>query len=131
MDKKEMQYTDAGEQMLEQFSDADEQMLERFFMQARSVEVGDNGFSRRVMQHLPERQLRLSRLWTLACVLVALVVFTLLGGWHHVLVGLLSLLTTVPTLGQFLQIIFCGIVLTLLAANELLWRERITFRSLV
>lgn len=55
----------------------DEQLVAQFFNE-NAFEVADNGFSRRVSQHLPQRRLWLNRLWTLVCA-VALVAFLLLS----------------------------------------------------
>ena len=58
---------------------ADEELLDAFFAQSRSMQVPDEGFSRRVMRRIPEpvplRQRRASALWTAACTLVCLVAF--------------------------------------------------------
>ena len=60
----------------------DEQLLNSFFQAARQQEIADDGFSDRVMQRLPatqqlhpvnsRRALRLSRIWTCGCWLLAL-----------------------------------------------------------
>ena len=55
------------------------------------VQIEDNGFTERVMQHLPDETFakahRLSTLWTLFCVIVGAVLFFVFGGWQ-VVVGL-------------------------------------------
>ena len=109
-----------------QWSD-DGLLLEQFFQAARSEQIEDNGFTHRVMTRLPERQARLSRLWTVACLVVGLIVFTLIGGWNIIAAGIIGLLATMPTTSsQLLHLMLCGAVLTALAAAELIRRERLT-----
>ena len=61
-------------------------MIEKFFNQAAQQQIEDHGFTERVMQSLPERKLltahRMSQLWTLFCIVVALTLFYMFGGWH-------------------------------------------------
>ena len=63
-------------------------MLEEFFKQAAQQQIEDNGFTERVMMNLPEtsaeRVRRLSRLWTIFCGVVGVVLFFVLGGWQIV-----------------------------------------------
>ena len=72
-------------------TDKDNIMLEDFFKQAAQQQIEDNGFTERVMHSLPDRNYatarRLSRLWTLMCVLVGATLFFAFGGWQ-VLKGL-------------------------------------------
>ena len=104
------------------FTTDDDLLLERFFQAARAEQLPDNGFTR-----LPERQLRLSRLWTAACIVVGLIVFTLIGGWNIIVAGIIGVLTTMPTTSsQLLHLMLCGVVLTALIAAELIRRERLT-----
>ena len=65
------------------------QILEDFFKQAAQQQIEDNGFTERVMQNLPKTDTvrRLSRLWSVFCVLVGLGLFFAFGGWQ-VLQGL-------------------------------------------
>ena len=93
-------------------TDRENIMLEDFFKQAAQQQIEDNGFTERVMQHLPESSVeqvrRLSRLWTIFCGAVGLVLFFLLGGWHvtenlffgvlHTVIGWLEIfMITAPT----------------------------------
>lgn len=65
-------------------SDKDNIMIEEFFKQAAMQQIEDNGFTEKVMQRLPDIQVdkvrRLSRLWTLFCVVVAAGLFFMFGG---------------------------------------------------
>ena len=65
------------------------QILEDLFRQAAQQQIEDNGFTERVMQNLPKTDTvrRLSRLWSVFCVLVGLGLFFAFGGWQ-VLQGL-------------------------------------------
>jgi prolipoprotein diacylglyceryltransferase len=57
----------------------DNELIEQLFREARQMEVADNGFTERVMQRIPnEKTQTLSRLWTVFCVMVALVLFVVL-----------------------------------------------------
>ena len=65
--------------------------LADLFKQAAQQQIEDNGFTERVMQNLPETKTntvrRLSRLWSLFCILVGAGLFFAFGGWQ-VLQGL-------------------------------------------
>ena len=65
--------------------DKNEMMLKQLFEQAAQQQIDDNGFTERVMMNLPEvgesRVQRLSRLWTMFCVVTALLIFWLTSGW--------------------------------------------------
>ena len=67
------------------------QLLEDFFKQAAQQQIEDNGFTERVMQNLPEAKTdvvrKLSRLWSLFCILIGVGLFFAFGGWQ-VLQGL-------------------------------------------
>ena len=67
------------------------QFLDDLFKQAAQQQIEDNGFTERVMQNLPDTQIvtlrRLSRLWSLFCILVGVGLFFAFNGWQ-VLQGL-------------------------------------------
>ena len=66
------------------------QFLDDLFKQAAQQQIEDNGFTERVMQNLPTPAVtarRLSRLWSLFCILVGVGLFFAFGGWQ-VLQGL-------------------------------------------
>ena len=88
------------------------QILEDFFKQAAQQQIEDNGFTERVMQQLPDARTdnvrRLSRLWSLFCILVGVGLFFAFGGWQvlqglfigglHMLLGWLEVFAlTIPT----------------------------------
>lgn len=106
-------------------TDNDDFILDQFFQAARAEQIPDNGFSRRVMERLPERQYQLSRVWTWACIVMALVVFTFIGGWQQLAAGIVRVLSSGCSPMQLLQLMACGAVLTTLVATELIHRERV------
>lgn len=57
----------------------DDKILQQFFSDNKK-EIEDNGFSRRVMHHLPDRYYRISQLWSLFCFTLAVVLFFALDG---------------------------------------------------
>lgn len=61
----------------------DDKMVEAFFGEAARMEIGDDGFSRRVMRNLESetarRLRRMSRLWTACCAVVGLVLLLASG----------------------------------------------------
>lgn len=110
---------------------ADDLLLEQFFQAARDEQLPDNGFSHRVMTRVaaadPMSASRLSWIWTTACIVVALIVFTLMGGWNIIMAGIVSMLTTMPTTStQLIHLMTCGAILTALIVMELVRRERLT-----
>lgn len=62
----------------------DDRLLQKFFSDNRK-EIEDNGFSRGVMRHLPDRYNRISQLWSLFCFTLAVVLFFALDGLQLVL----------------------------------------------
>ncbi|WP_281643893.1 DUF5056 domain-containing protein [Bacteroides zoogleoformans] len=56
-----------------------DKLLTSFFAEHRK-EIADNGFSRRVLRQLPNRSQRLSLVWNIFCVTLALVLLITLDG---------------------------------------------------
>ena len=65
----------------------DDKMLKQFFNDNKN-EVQDNGFSERVMSHLPGKAQRLAKLWTLISFLLAITLFVILDGFQ-IIAGIL------------------------------------------
>ena len=67
--------------------DKNDMLLKQLFAEAAKQTIEDNGFTERVMMNLPKTDLagvrvrRLSHLWTLFCVAVALIIFWAVNGW--------------------------------------------------
>ena len=76
-------------------TDKDDMRIEEFFKQAARQQIDDDGFTERVMSSLPVSQAaqarRLSRLWTLFCILLAAVIFYFAGGIQLLEASLLGL----------------------------------------
>lgn len=61
-------------------TEMNDKLLKDFFSEHKQEEIADNGFSRRVMKNLPDRSLRISRIWTACCGAIALILFFALDG---------------------------------------------------
>ena len=122
-------------------TDKDNVLIEQFFKQAAEQQIEDNGFTKRVMESLPESQVekahRLSLLWTVFCVVMSVVLFFIFGGWQAlkasimvavqgVLTSLSVFLTTAPTT----EIPLNPVVLLLVAAFVLIYLPYRTYRKL-
>ena len=109
------------------------QILEDFFKQAAQQQIEDNGFTERVMQQLPDARTdnvrRLSRLWSLFCILVGVGLFFAFGGWQvlqglfygglHMLLGWIEVFAmTAPTteinINLWVVLLLVGFVLVVL-----------------
>ena len=82
---------------MENRNNDDELLLEQFFSEAREQTIDDGGFTERVMRCLPDRALRLSRLWTAFCLTVGVVLFVALKGWQPLIMSIYSQLPTAVT----------------------------------
>ena len=69
-----------------------DKLLIDFFAENRQ-EIPDNGFTRRVMRHLPDRTRRISQVWVTFCFTLALVLFFVFDGLQQVLGTLRETLT--------------------------------------
>ena len=83
-----------------------DKLLKDFFAENKR-EIADNGFSRRVMHHLPDRSNRLARLWTVFVMTVGATLFVTLGGleavWgtlKDVLIGMINMAQPVSIRNQ-------------------------------
>lgn len=87
--------------------------------------VPDNGFSDRVMEQIPRHNtLRLSRLWTVFCIALAAGLFIVFGGLQLVGNALLMLMKAPMSRDSLLMLTISAVVVWLLAATEMLSRER-------
>ena len=91
----------------------DNELLQHFFQPARDLQLSDVGFTDRVMSRLPRRNaLRLSRLWTTSCIVVAVILFFLMRGWEIIGFGLLMTINSIHVLqGQLVIILFCNLLI--------------------
>ena len=80
-----MDMTDKDNILIDDFFEGSNDLAD-IFKQAAQQQIEDNGFTERVMQNLPDARTdnvrRLSRLWSLFCILVALGLFFAFGGWQ-------------------------------------------------
>lgn len=104
----------------------DNQLLDQFFSEARQTTIADEGFTERVMQHIPNRKTQtLSRLWTAFCVALAVGLFVLLRGWEPIAYGLMMLANNYGQAQHHLLTFTVSVgVIGLLAVGEVLGRER-------
>lgn len=63
------------------------------FVQEHKQELPDKGFTRRVMSRLPDREQRLSTIWTAVCLVFGLILFYIFDGVE----GLLNIITKIVT----------------------------------
>jgi hypothetical protein len=80
-----MDMTDKDNILIDNFFEGRNDLAD-LFKQAAQQQIEDNGFTEWVMQNLPDARTdnvrRLSRLWSLFCILVALGLFFAFGGWQ-------------------------------------------------
>ena len=80
--------------------DNNDLLIEKFFKQAAQQQIEDNGFTERVMERVAQTKPsthRMSILWTCFCVVIALVLFILLGGWESLKATMMVWMTTALT----------------------------------
>lgn len=58
-------------------------LLNQLFAEAANTEIADNGFTRKVMRQLPSRAELYNRIWTFACVIVAIFLLTYFKAWNY------------------------------------------------
>lgn len=69
-------------------TEIDNDKLLRDFFATEKKEIADKGFTHRVMRQLPNRKNRLAQIWSAFVMLIAIVLFVLLGGIDATLVTL-------------------------------------------
>ena len=58
-------------------------LLNQLFAEAAKTEIADNGFTRKVMRQLPSRAELYNRIWTCACIIVAVILLTYFKAWNY------------------------------------------------
>ena len=121
--------------------DKNDIMLKQLFEQAAQQQIEDNGFTERVMANLPVRSgysvRTLSRLWTMFCLVIGVLIFWLASG-YSALEGFLSggkqmLMTTIEVFlatAPTTEIQVNPWVLVLVAGFVLIFLPYQTFRKL-
>ena len=77
--------------------DDNDRLLQQFFSEAASQQIEDNGFTERVMQHLPSRMTWVVRIWNTVCIVLFAVLFVVFRGWDLLAVQLEVMLRTMST----------------------------------
>ncbi len=88
-----------------------DELLRQFFSEAAKQQVADDGFTNQVMQRLPLRIKWFTRLWTLACVLVAIILFVAFRGWELLAAQLEALLRAASTVTFTLNPVTLAVIL--------------------
>lgn len=103
-------------------------MLEQLFRPMKEMKVADNGFTERVMQQLPRRDVwHLSRMWTAFCLTVAVVLFVLLRGWELMAYGLLMMMNNMAvTKSNLVVVMVLALAFGLIALSDMVRRERLS-----
>lgn len=105
-----------------------EKLLRQFFSEAAEQKIEDNGFTEKVMDRLPVRVKRYTRIWTIFCVLFAAVLFTVFHGWELLLVQFEVFIRTSiaePPHVNPLMVVFTLFCLMMIGIYELLSYERV------
>ncbi len=69
-------------------NDSDDKLI-RHFLKQKEKELPDDGFSTRVMRHLPGRADCFAQVWTLVCLTAGVLLFVHIDGFH-LLAGLMQ-----------------------------------------
>lgn len=77
-------------------TETDDKLI-RKFMQEQKQEIPDNGFSHKVIRKLPSsnREIRLSRVWTLFCIVVTAILFFSCNGIQAFATGFQEIATII------------------------------------
>ena len=78
-DKRKEQYHETVTREPIMVTDEDERLVNSFF-NSHPIEVSDQGFSHRVMRHLPKTAWQMNRIWTIVCTLLGIVLLFLNKG---------------------------------------------------
>lgn len=103
-------------------TEQDDKLIADFFANQRQ-EIADQGFTRRVMRRLPDRNQRLSQLWSSCGFALALALFVALDGVQLVLDTLRETFTTLAEQGSThadpKSLLIAGIVLLYLGYRKI------------
>ena len=103
-------------------TEIDNDKLLRDFFAENKQEIADNGFSRRVMHHLPDRSNRLSRIWSAFVMTVAAALFVWLGGldatWGTIREVFIGMITHGTSSLDPKSIIIAAVVLLFMATRK-------------
>lgn len=109
--------------------DNNEKLLRQFFSEAAQQTIEDNGFTERVSNRLPVRSIKwFTRIWTVGCIVIAAILFTVFHGWELLFVQMEVLLrTTIAEPPQInpLMVLLGLFSLMMIGVYELLSYERV------
>ena len=126
-----MDMTDNKSDNLGQLTAADDELLEQLFRPLRTMQVTDDGFTQRVMEQLPvgsaSRSVKLSRLWTIACIALAVLLFIALKGWYIIGWSIITLLNHPPSPYMLLTLVALLALTMTIVTHEVIHRYRYSF----
>jgi hypothetical protein len=96
----------------------DDQLLASFFTD-NTINVPEDDFTERVMQHLPERSNRLARIWTWLCAIVGVVFLIATKSWLTIYMLLKNMLLGI-NLEQLSHINLAPYILAMLIISALM-----------
>lgn len=102
-------------------TEIDDKLIKQFFTEQKQ-EIADNGFSRRVIRHLPNRELRLSNLLVTLCGIAAVILFFALNGLETIVEILCETFTSIANGATHLDLksmAIAAVVLFFLAVRNL------------
>lgn len=103
-------------------TETDNDKLLRDFFAENKREIEDNGFSRRVMKHLPHRSERMARIWSALVLVVSAALFVGLGGlqaiWNTLREVFVSMIEQGTTELDPQSIVIVAIVLLVLGTQK-------------
>lgn len=73
--------------------ETNDRLIENFLKNGKT-DIPDNGFSRRVMKHLPHHTPLVARLWTAGCFTLTAILFIVLDGFNQIGQALLDIFNT-------------------------------------
>lgn len=103
-------------------NEREDKLLRQFFEENRQ-DIADNGFTHRVMRRLPSHYLHISRIWTVLCAALALILFIALDGVQLVLISLREVIMETYQDGlanvDFKSMLIAGVVLLYLLYRKI------------
>lgn len=105
-------------------TETDDKLL-REFMQQQKREIPDNGFSHKVIRKLPspDREIRLSKVWTFFCIIVTVILFFTCNGIQAFTAGFQEIATifrqsSIPEMDAS-RLILALVILTVIGVKRL------------
>ena len=110
----------------------DDELLKKFFEDNKIDDIPDNGFSDRVMRHLPRHNEWINTLWTVVCAIAVVVYFVINKGLSVLKLALLNIYGDISGaavsihlgVGSLVMIYVGIIVVTVVVAYNMMSHER-------